>query len=67
MGISFFCNLFVFRVTYVINDDAILLKDIRKSPGEFQEKDAEGESLNKCSEFYVVVLLIFECDDSSDS
>ena len=41
MGISVFFNFFVFRVTYVINENAILLKVIRKSPSVFPEKDAE--------------------------
>ena len=41
-----------FRVTYVINENAILQKSYEKALSDAQKEDVEGESLNKCSEFY---------------
>ena len=51
----FFC--FFFRVTYVINENAILQKSYEKALDDAQKEDAEGESLNKCSEFYLFFVL----------
>lgn len=45
----FFCLFF--RVTYVINENAILQKSYEKALDDTPKVVAEDESLKKCSEF----------------